>query len=170
MRITLFPDEIAAAVAVASRRRIECQRSRRKPVRFEQDGAQRWGVEIEAACSEVVVSRVLNLAWTGISKAGTYDVGGCVEVRHSIHPDAHLIIYAEDEEAPFVLVTGRDGAYEVRGWEYPNNARERYPATNGRNGSVWVPQSELRPIEDLRDSIVMIRARKAGERREAVRS
>jgi hypothetical protein len=149
--IRLFPDEVAAAVAVASRRRIECNRKRRNAVKFEQDGAQRWGVEIEAACAEIAVARVLNLAWTGMSGIGQADVGDLVEVRHSIHPGAHLVLYPDDcEVSPFVLVTGRDGVYSARGWVLARDGRVPMIGAEKPDGSWWVPQIELRPMAELR--------------------
>jgi hypothetical protein len=144
-KITLFPDEIAAAVAVASRRRLGCQRNRTKPTHFEP--RDRWGVEVESACAEVALSRLLNLAWTGASGVARPDVGGMIEVRHSSHDDAHLLIWeGDDPRVPQVLVTGHDGDYSARGWQFPVSA---WRPEWRRHKSWWVPQAELRSMDEL---------------------
>lgn len=151
--VMLGPDEIAQAVAVASRRRISCMFDRKKEQHYDAKSGDEWSTEIESCCAEIVVSKYLNRYWSGgvfYGARAEFDVDG-KQVRHTIYATGKLIIYPEDNpDSKFVLVTGKAPKYIIRGWFYARDAIDkgedhewwRLPEDK-LSPSWWVPQASL---------------------------
>lgn len=79
------------------------------------------------------------------------DVGSQIEVKHTTWKDGHLIIRERDRaEDIAVLVTGKSPVYYVVGWIPVAIAKtDRF---KHKDGSWWVSQINLRPMENLRRS------------------
>lgn len=151
MEVTLTNFEIFQAAMVGAKRNIEAK-IRRLPDKhgFKGNG---WDAHIEGACGEIAVAKVLNVFWNG--SINTYkqlgDVSG-LEVRTRSDLNYDLIIRdGDNSEAIYVLVVGRCPTYRVIGWLRGGDGKKaEYRQTYGdRPGAYFVPQSALRPIEEL---------------------
>jgi len=79
--------------------------------------------DIIAVRSEIAVSRMLNLCWTGMGKQQP-DVGGWVEVRSIENPKKNLIIRAKDrDDSPCVLVLVVDDVCTALCWAFARTGR-----------------------------------------------
>ena len=76
------------------------------------------------------------------------DLGANVEVKWTKWKDGNLILTQRDRDSDVaVLVTGQSPEYYICGWTYIRTARR--PARQRGDGSWWINQSDLHPIEDL---------------------
>jgi hypothetical protein len=105
--------------------------------------------------AEIAAAVVTGLAWRGFRDIGEChdgDLEARTEVRHRRHAGAPLLIRPEDKVGrAYVLVTGADGVYDVRGWVY---GRDVYVVgqwwADAPYRPCWrVPQRSLRPIAEL---------------------
>ena len=73
------------------------------------------------------------------------------------HARGSLLLHPRDlDDAPYVLMTGGGGAYQVRGWIMGRDGKqEKYwgDRANQNRPAYWVPQSALNPIESHIDYI-----------------
>lgn len=114
-------------------------------------GVDFWDRDINAAAAELAVALYLTAPWTGETSRHA-DVGEDIQVRHSRRSDAHLLVWTGDRESDrFVLVTGFDGEYVLRGWLPGHLAKQpdRLRRIGGRS-AYWSSQLELQPMEELR--------------------
>lgn len=117
-----------------------------------------WHTDIESTLAEIAVAKYLNIYWGGhVNSFKAPDVGP-YQVRHTQHKKGRLIIRDNDPpEEIYVLVTGTHPKYTIRGYmrgidgmkpEYRDNPIKK------PNAEAWcVPQSVLRPIEELKQKI-----------------
>lgn len=79
------------------------------------------------------------------------DVGSQIEVKWTLWQDGHLILNGTDRrEDVAILVVGKAPTYYVTGWiPIAMAMREKYLRGDG---SYWIPQTDLQPIENLRSS------------------
>jgi len=76
------------------------------------------------------------------------DVGRSVEIKWTRYQHGHLIIKPSDrDEDVAILVTGASPHYELRGWMSIKRAKTNRYLT--LDGSWWVPQLDLLPLDDL---------------------
>ena len=76
------------------------------------------------------------------------DIGYAVEIKWTKWEGGHLIIKPSDRDSDVaILVTGSSPNYELRGWLPIKRAKASRYFT--RDGSWWVPQSDLLPLDDL---------------------
>jgi len=76
------------------------------------------------------------------------DLGANIEVKHTKWKDGNLILTSRDRDSDIaILVTGASPEYFICGWTYVRTARR--PARQRGDGSYWINQSDLNPIEDL---------------------
>ncbi len=114
-----------------------------------------WDNVIEGALAEMAFAKLMNIYWDGkINKLTKGDVGFW-EVRQTKHTDGCLRIAPTDNnDAPYVLLTGQNGVYFVRGWMMGIEGKQqkywRKMSDQGRY-NFWVPQSDLLPIETHED-------------------
>lgn len=160
MDVMLTWAELTMAAHVGVLRRIKAlQKGRKEPYGAVVDT---WGSDIEGAAGELVVARVLDRHWTGALDMGAGGDVGPVQVRtraakagagDAWHAAQHLPVHPEDsDDAPFVMVLGRDREYEVVGWIYGRDAKQEQwwrAVAPGRTPSYWVPRSALHPVESL---------------------
>ena len=113
-------------------------------------------LDVGAAEAELVVAIGLRLPWSSAFVLGGPDVGSDLEVRWTHRARGRLIVHDDDPNDYLgVLVIGapseRQHAYLIAGWlEIALAKRRRFidvPRAGGR--AYFVPQSELRPIEEL---------------------
>jgi hypothetical protein len=140
--------------------RVGIQRARnaRSRGRPEPDGTPRDAeqTDINSAGAERAFAAFLGVEWEPLVDASdrgrrSRDVGG-YEVRYTPRVDGRLIIKTrDDDDAPFVLVTGRVPVYIVRGWlRRAGDAKvERFWFRGDGRPQWFVPQAELEPWERI---------------------
>ncbi|NIO42225.1 MAG: hypothetical protein GTO41_19975 [Burkholderiales bacterium] len=97
-----------------------------------------WRNSIEGFLAEVAVAKHLGLFHSGAFDLGAPDLSG-LEVRHSVVPDAHLIIRPhERDKGNFCLVTGSMGDYWIRGWFNTAGLHDGF----WQSDSWWIPQGD----------------------------
>jgi hypothetical protein len=156
IEIRLTTDEILAGVVVAANKKITSDRRRaegrasRSPEHYqERNGVYNtWDNEIESALAEIAVSRWRNRYWMGMYVSGGAGTdAGNAQVRWTERHDGHLILYKEDnDDAVFVLVTGRSPDFRIVGWAKKGEVIEadfwhEPPAV--KCASWWIPQPKL---------------------------
>jgi hypothetical protein len=138
-------------------RRIQVLQKGLKDSHYKADGGE-WAVDIEGAAGEVAVAKVLGMYWSG--SVNTFKDGGDVgpyQIRHTDKESGRLIIRRENPPpAIYVFVTETIPTFRVVGWfDYSSVAvlRDEWLTDFGHAGPKVhaVPQSALRPIEELRD-------------------
>lgn len=117
------------------------------------DGKTDWQINIEGCLAEMAVAQYRGVFWDGrVGVIGPGDVGH-IEVRSTVLDDGCLIVHPKDgDDVPFVLVTGQNGKYELRGWLYGREAKHDCYWRKSTGRPAWfVPQGRLHAIEDLPD-------------------
>lgn len=148
--ITLSWHEIYMGACVGVTRRIaSLKRSQTNKVNNVDFG---WHSDIEGACAEIAVGKLLDRHWDGsVNTFKAPDVGN-LHVRHTQRPDGSLIIRGADGDSDrFCLVVGTHPTYSVLGWIAGGDAKtESYERNPGGSHSAWfVPQSALHPMAEL---------------------
>jgi hypothetical protein len=146
--VRLLPEEVSVATHVGHLRFETCRQGnwRQKPGAVPDDG-----MDVEAACAEVAVAKHLNLYpnFAYVLNRDVGDVGG-YEVRFSPKASSRLLIRPGDDlSQPYVLVTGGESVYTIRGWLRGHEVREGWLTDlgNGRPSVYAVPRSALRPFK-----------------------
>ena len=113
---------------------------------------QAWQVHVEGKLGELAVAKAFDLYWGPGTFATRHDGDVCrLEVRTTPRSGGALICHPEDpDDRAFILVTGQAPAYRLAGWIPGGDAkREAWWRTDVRAAAYFVPQSALRPIEEL---------------------
>lgn len=144
--VTLTKDECWHGVMLGVRRRIELVDWGGISNIFGIPDADNWRTDVEGACAEVAVAKLLNKFWCG--GVGTFknpDVGN-YQVRWTHREDGCLIVRPTDADHEyFILVTGTIPNYKVIGWIKGALAKKEIwkRGPNGRPAAYFVPQSAL---------------------------
>ena len=119
---TLDPYEMRVATGVGKIRRSDNDGTTQLDSPLTDD--QREVSDILAVRSEIAVSRMLNLCWTGMGRKQP-DVGGFIEVRVIDSPKKNLVIrVADKDDSPCVLVLVEERVCTALCWAYPSRARD----------------------------------------------
>lgn len=116
--------------------------------------ANPWQIDIEGAMAELAFAKATGMFWSaGINTFKAPDVGR-VQIRSTPKKDNSLIIRSNDKDDDvFVLVIGSAPDYTIAGWIRGREGKDpqwvRSP--NGGASAYFVPQSHLRPIQELRE-------------------
>jgi hypothetical protein len=149
--VTLTPPEMSMAAQVGCARHIEALRLSLK----DKHGAQEhdgWQLHIEGACGELALAKCLGVHWEGT--VNTFKRGGDVgtmQVRTRSKHDYELIVRKDDDtKAMYWLVTGTCPDYRIHGFirGYDAQRAEWWFRHGGREGAWFVPQNQLKPVED----------------------
>lgn len=117
----LDPYEMQVAICVGNIRRSDSSGHSKSDLTLTNEQKDRN--DIIAVRSEIAVSRMLNLCWTGMGKCQP-DVGGWVEVRSIETPEKNLIIRATDkDDSPCVLVLVVDDVCTALCWAFARTAK-----------------------------------------------
>ncbi len=151
MEVVLSEQELLQAAMAGVARQIESVSAGRA----DQYGAGKafgWQMHVEGAAGELAVAKALNLDWTlGVGVFGGPDVGN-LQVRTTHRDDGRLYLHPRDRpDMRYVLVTGLNGRYELRGWIYGWMGKLKKYWTEPQPGRPCyaVPQEDLRPIEAI---------------------
>ena len=111
--------------------------------------------DFKAACSEIAVSRVLNLCWTGLGRTQNSgkvntDIGNFIEVRSICKANYGLIARKSDNDSsPAVLVfVDDDYCCSLLGWETFENVKLFGRKMGDENQPFWVLK-DLNEIDEL---------------------
>ena len=118
------------------------------------DFFQRIELTTRGCVGEVAVSKALNLYWTGVGGLRFPDVGGLIEVRTISQKNHRLILHDADVDsqiAILVFVGEEPTQCELMGWipcsEGKSKEFESDPV--GGRPAYFIPQKNLRPMEDI---------------------
>lgn len=155
IEVTLTWSEMSQAANVGVRRQIEALRAEKKDS-YGFDGNTGWQIHIEGALGELAFCKAIDRYWGGT--INTYkiggDVGSNIQIRTRSKLDYDLIVRNSDRDDDiFVLVTGQAPRYNVVGWITGKEAkRNEWRRTyGGRPPAFFVPQKELRAIDELKN-------------------
>jgi len=173
IRVVLTEDDLRIAERVGKERQKTFNRSGYYDKRCTYSGED---AHVQGAKTESAVAKGLGVRWDGEvfsleeflrNRQSYFDVGGEVEVRSTKYSNGRLIIKKHDkDDAPFVLVIVRgNNTYDLMGWCYGREGKRQEWWLEMGYGlpQYYVPQSELKPIEDLQELIIRKRAEKAGK-------
>ena len=150
--VQLAPYEIRMAVAVGTERAMQSIIGKIGDRHICRQDWERWGYDIEAAAAEVAVAKHLGMFFDGsVNTFKRSDLGTQWEVRHTRHPQGHLIIRREDPTySTYILVVGLVPRMTVCGWikgidgKSPKHWCEMPPP------AAWfVKQIDLYPIDTI---------------------
>jgi hypothetical protein len=150
VKVVLNSYEVAGGLRVGGWRHYEAVKANKRDCHgFDGDG---WGIHIEGALGEQAVAKALNIYWDGsVNTWKANDLAG-IQVRTRREGWHDLIVRQEDSDvSAWVLVTGKEGVYNVRGWIAGSDAKrpEWLKDHGNRPKAYFVPQSALRPISEL---------------------
>ena len=160
--ITLTAYEMSMAANVGLQRQIAALTDRR-PDRHGCKPEDGWNMHVEGACGEMAVAKALGVYWSG--SVDTFKVGGDVgslQVRTTRYPDGKLIVRNSDRDTDvFLLVTGENGHYFVRGWLFGSECKRKewHDNPGSREPAFFVPQTALNPLDTLHSASATGRGR-----------
>jgi len=147
VRIKLTYREIIQGSFVGMMRQVQCLKMGSERAHGA-DPDKDWQTHIEGALGEMAFSKAIGLYWTAITKFKGPDVGGVSGYEVRTRPVDYydlLIRPHEVTSSKYVLLTGRNGEYTIRGWYLGTDAKqEQWLKTyGGRPPAYFVPQSQL---------------------------
>lgn len=147
--VVLAPAEMMQAATVGLIRQLQNLRDQREPAHGAGDEKD-WQKHVEGALGEFALAKVLDRFPSGAHGFRARDVGKW-QVRTTRHPDGRLILHHSDaDDDRFVLVTGVNGDYVLRGWILGRDGKQQkwWVDPSGKNRPAYfVPQSALRPLD-----------------------
>jgi hypothetical protein len=151
--VVLTWDEIWWAASVGIKRHIE-SKARGLRDNHGYDGTMNWQYDLDGACAELAVAKLLGLRWDGtIDTFKKSDVGGDIQIRHTVPKNNRLIIRPDDNpKHRYMLVTGTDPIYNVVGWIYGSEAmshKEWLESPVNRPAAFFVGQQHLHNPTEL---------------------
>lgn len=108
-------------------------------------------LDIIGAVGEACVAKHLNQFWAGAGVFRGGDVGR-YQVRSTTYESGHLVLNRNDYDGtPYILVCVNSGVGKIRGWIYASEGKHAkyWKDMSGRGPAFYVPQSALRPIDEL---------------------
>lgn len=154
MRIALTNDERKKYAMVGVHRRSNAlERGRKGAHGFNRDNVG-WQIDCEAAMAEYAAAKALGVTYSPVDDAlDTHlgDIGRHLQIRSTQYNTGSLLVHDRDpEDDYFILVTGQDGVYDIRGWIQAKHAKQPawWKVYKGR-GAYWVGQQHLQPMGKL---------------------
>ena len=109
-----------------------------------------WGIDIDAAASELGIAHVARQQWNGVELYAPADVGELIQVRHTWTANGRLRVNPRDPDGHlYVLVVGRDNTFQAVGCILGRDAKRAHylDDPNGWGRPVYmVPAADLWPI------------------------
>lgn len=153
MDIKLTPQEMMSAATIGAMRQLQNLRASRQDA-YGASERSGWQYHIEGAMGECAVAKALNLYWNGnLGNLQATDVGE-LEVRTSSYKGGMLALHPKDKNVSiFIHVNGVNGKYKIHGWCYGKEGKKDIywnDLFNNKRPAFFVPNSILKPIEELR--------------------
>ena len=151
VKLALTKAQMLQGALIGCMRHVQNLANGRQP-RYGAGRLQDWQLGIEGCLGEMVVALYLGTFWDG--KVGDLSNGdvGKIEVRTTAHENGRLILHPADHAASrFVLVTGLNGNYTLRGWILGADGQDKAFWSDPGTGrpAFFVPQDKLQPIATL---------------------
>lgn len=147
IEIELTPSEIMSGALIGVMRQVQNLSKKRTPA-YGAGTKKDWQLHIEGALGELAVAKAMNLYYAGTGVLRADDVSG-FQVRTRSKHDYELILHHEDQDdIKFVLVTGLNGKYVIRGYVmgYEGKVQEFWNDPAGGRPAFFVPQNKLHPF------------------------
>lgn len=111
-----------------------------------------WELDIEGLLAEAAVAKALGLYFSPTTDALDTSLGDVIkgiQVRSTKYDTGCLLVHNTDADADrFVLVTGSQGRYQIRGWILGEHAKEpKWWRVYKNRGAFWVEQQFLHPFK-----------------------
>ena len=151
MLVELTPAEVLQGAQAGIMRQTKNIHQKLKPA-YGASTENDWQLHVEGCLGEMVVAKYLNRFWQGAVGVPHHGDIGRLEVRTSNRETARLIVHDRDlSDSIFILVTGRNGSYNIRGWIRGEEAKQSrfWKDPVGGRPAYFVPQSELIEIGKL---------------------
>ena len=151
IKVQLDYDAIKEAAYIGVDRQIDNLRNHRRPA-YGSGRKNDWQKAIEGCLGEKAVSEAFGIYWDGnVGNLTAADVGN-IDVRTtSLHNGSLIIHHRDHDNRPFVLATGINGEYYLRGWlKGGDGKKEEYWKKTDRP-AFFVPQSVLEAFGDEED-------------------
>jgi hypothetical protein len=154
VRIALTPEEMEKCVVWGGKRRISALEKRRTGAHGFNRNYEAWSLDIEGVMGELAAAKALGLPYDPVVDAldtDKGDIGPGLQVRSTRYPQGSLLIHGSDrDDDKFILVTGSDGVYDIRGWIHARDGKidKLWKIYKGR-GAYWVGQDWLKPLAQL---------------------
>jgi len=151
--IHLTPSELMQGAMVGVMRNVGAIKQGRQPIAGQRP-EHLWSNHIEGALAEMAAAKMLRVYWSGTVNTFATDDLEDFEVRQTAKDDGPLIVRPHDDNTcVYILVCGVNGTYRVAGWITGEDAKkEHYKASpGGRPAAYFVPQSELKRIEEIHE-------------------
>lgn len=162
MKVKLTPNDLRYA-ELAARKRNQSQRDgNRVDGKVLEDSL---GIDIQGAEAELAVAKAFKLPWDGMFLAlerwfdwrdAGHDVSG-LEVRSTRHERGRLILHPTDkDDSPYILVLAHlRPIYVLAGWNFGREGKnpEFWEDVGYGRPCYYLPQSELRPMDELLERI-----------------
>ena len=151
MLVKLTPAEVLQGAQAGIMRQTKNIRRKLKH-RYGASAENDWQMHVEGCLGEMAVAKYLDRFWHGAVGIPHHGDIGSIEVRTSNHETARLIVHDRDlSDSVFILVTGLNGLYNIRGWIKGKEAKQRrfWSDPAGGRPAYFVPKSELIEIEKL---------------------
>lgn len=154
--VTLTQDQCIYPASIGVRRKLSAIEKNRN-CSWGKSVGDPWKEDIFGAVAEWIVAKWLKLPWKSFFENPSEahgDVGGC-EVRYTHYWNGHLRGNDHDKpDAPYILVVGEYPNFRIVGWAYGREVhQEKYfgsKQADGERPAYWMPQSDLRPLGDLK--------------------
>lgn len=157
MRIALTVDELIEFGRLGVARCAHALERRRNGAHGFNRDFERWQIDVEGLLAEYAAAKALGLPYEPVvgeldTKDG--DIGPGLQVRSTKYPKGSLLVHDSDhDDHRFILVTGIYGVYDIRGWIFAHEGKDKqlWKEYKGR-GAYWVPQERLRPLGTVLDA------------------
>ncbi len=149
--IKLTTKEIICGATMGVLRQVENLKLGRAPAHGA-GASNDWQIHIEGCLGEFAAAKELGRFPFGMPVFRGSDLGGNLEVRTRSASWYDLILHPEDhDDARYVLVTGVNGEYDVRGWILGRDGKlDKYWADPaGGRPAFFVPQKALQPLSAI---------------------
>jgi hypothetical protein len=148
MQIKLSPAEVQVGAFVGLQRH---KHAIEQKIEYPDGYDNPWQRHIEGALAEMAFAKIMTLHWDAKpDQFDKNDVSGW-EVRCTEYKTGHLLLQDTDLDfSPYVLLTGQNGDYVVRGWIFGFQGKlDEYWGTLPRQNRPCyrVPQDKLRPVQ-----------------------
>lgn len=155
MRVALTTDEMILYGGAGIARCAHALEARRVGAHGFDRHDERWQIDVEGLLSEYAAAKGLGLPYeptVGMLDTLLGDIGPGLQVRSTKYPKGSLLVHdKDDDDHAFILVTGRYGIYDIRGWIFAKEGKKKkYWKTYKERGAYWVPQEALRPLDTLK--------------------
>lgn len=159
IEVELTKYEAYMAADVGCRRQISSAYRKSKSRFGKLDKDYPFEIHIAGALGELACAKALNIYWPGgVDTFKAADLGANLQVRTRPKPELDLIVRDDDkDEDVFILVTGTLPKYTVRGWIGGADAKQPQwkKNPNGWGAAYFIPQSALRPMDQLIITVVV---------------